>query len=86
MAIATSVARRVSKKITVNVVNGGDKLCQTAARKCTDLVKRKGAMKPRFIFLLPCRFMLWWRGLLRLVSSGFGFGFGPEPIAVMPSC
>ena len=28
-----------------------------AARKCTDLVKRKGAMKPRFIFVLPCRFM-----------------------------
>src|SRR5271157_1520274 len=30
-------------------VNGGDKLCQIAARKCTDLVKRKGAMKPRLI-------------------------------------
>ena len=30
-------------------VNGGDKLCQMAARKCTDLVKRKGAMKPRLI-------------------------------------
>ena len=36
-------------------VNGGDKLCQIAARKCTDLVKRKGAMKPRN-FVLPCRF------------------------------
>jgi hypothetical protein len=59
-------------------------LCQMAARNCTDLVKRKGAMKPRFIFVLPCRFMFWWRGLLRLVSSGFGFG--PEPIAVVPSC
>src|ERR1700730_12293378 len=65
-------------------VNGGDKLCQMAARKCTDLVKRKGAMKPRFIFVLPCRFMFWWRGLLRLVS--LGFGFAPEPIAVVPSC
>jgi uncharacterized NAD(P)/FAD-binding protein YdhS len=31
------------------IVNGGDKLCQIAARKCTDLVKRKGAMKPRLI-------------------------------------
>jgi hypothetical protein len=35
-------------------------------------------------FLSRCRFMFWWRGLLRLMS--LGFGFGREPIAVVPSC
>ena len=53
-----------------------------AARKCTDLVKRKGAVKPRFIFVLPCRFMFWWWGLLSLVSSGFGFGTGPFTLPI----
>ncbi len=36
-------------------------------------------MKPRFIFVLPCRFIFRWRGLLRLAFSGFGFA--PEPNA-----
>jgi hypothetical protein len=40
---------QVAKDKALRGVNGGDKLCQIAARKCTDLVKRKGAMKPRLI-------------------------------------
>ena len=33
-------------------VNGGDKLCQMAARKCTSRVKREGFEAPVFIFVL----------------------------------
>ena len=44
---------------------------------------KERAVKPRFIFVLPCRFIFWWRGLLRLAFSGFGFA--PEPIATVPS-
>ena len=56
--------------------NGGVKVYQ--------LGYEKRAVKPRFIFVLPCRFIFWWRGLLRLAFSDFGFA--PEPIAVAPSC
>ena len=46
-------------------------------------VREKGFEAP-VKFVLPCRFMFWGRGLLRLMS--LGFGFGPEPSAVVPSC
>jgi len=32
-------------------VNGGDKWCQMAARKCTSRVKKKRALKPGVIFV-----------------------------------
>ena len=47
-------------KLLYLVVNGGDKLYQIAARKCTDLVKRKRGYEAPVNFVLPCRFMFWW--------------------------
>jgi hypothetical protein len=46
-AIAEALKPLMHLESVARDVNGGDKLCQIAGRKCTDLVKRKGAMKPR---------------------------------------
>jgi hypothetical protein len=45
-----------------------------ARRICEVLTSGRCSPRRDIIFVFPCRFIFWWRGLLRLVFSGFGFG------------
>ena len=58
--------------------------CAKGRRESVPVGLREKGCEARFIFVLPCRFIFWWRGLLRFAFSGFGFA--PEPIAAVPSC
>jgi hypothetical protein len=66
------------------LVSMAETKCAKGRRESVPVGLREKGCEARFIFVLPCRFIFRWRGLLRFAFSGFGFA--PEPIAAVPSC
>ena len=66
------------------LVSMAETKCAKGRRESVPVGLREKGCEARFIFVLPCRFIFWWRGLLRFAFSGFGFA--PEPIAAGPFC
>ena len=58
--------------------------CAKGRRESVPVGLREKACEAQFIFVLPCRFIFRWRGLLRLTL--LSLRFAPEPIAAVPSC
>jgi hypothetical protein len=73
-----------AKAIHRLLVSMAETKCAKGRRESVPVGLREKGCEARFIFVLPCRFIFRWRGLLRFAFSGFGFA--PEPIAAVPSC
>jgi hypothetical protein len=66
------------------VLSMAERNCARWRRESVPVGLREKGCEARFIFVLPCRFIFRWRGLLRLAFSGFGFAPSRSPLCLLP--